>query len=78
MQAFNIGHHDRSAGFERTNVLNGFAQILGRPVVLTAGAWPLNTNFLCQGLDLLIFGALGKSVVVQDYFFNETSVDIHI
>ena len=78
MQAFNIGHHDHSAGFERINDLNGVAQSLGRLVVVPGGAWPLNTNFLRQGLDLLISGKDGESFVVRAYFFNKTAVDIHI
>ena len=78
MGAFNIGHHDHSAGFERINVLNGVVQSLSSRVVVPGGAWPLNTNLLRQGLDLPISGKLGESFVVRDYFFNETTVDGHI
>jgi hypothetical protein len=66
VRAFNIGHHDHSAGFERINVLNGVAQSLGRPVVVPSGTWLLNTNLLRQGLDLLISGKHGESFVVRD------------
>ena len=78
MRAFNIGHHDHSAGFERINVLNGVVQSLGRRVVVPCGAWPLNTNLPRQGLDFPISGKHGESFVVRDYFFKETTVDAHI
>ena len=41
-QAFNIGHHDQSAGFERIIALNGGPQSFGDPIVVPGGAWPLN------------------------------------
>ena len=76
-QAFRIGHHDHSLGFEQIKASNGGVQNFGDPIIVPGGAWPLKADFLRQGPDLLISGRDGESFVVRDYFFHETVVDIH-
>ena len=75
-QAFHIGHHDHSSGFDQIKASNDGMQSFGDAIVVPGGAWPLNADFLRQGPVLLISGRDGESFVVRDYFFHETVADI--
>ncbi|MEL0021806.1 MAG: FecR domain-containing protein, partial [Rickettsiales bacterium] len=57
-------------------VLMGGTAAAGSAIVVPGGTWPLQSEFLRQGPDLLISGKAGESYIVRDYFLDGNQAQI--